>query len=95
MNSVLIRKDKPFKLTEQEARKVADAITELGEKVSGHHRLSVCKHEADNRILECAAQGNADYIITGDSHLLEMKSFGGIQIVTVADFLAKLMSDSP
>ena len=94
LKTVLVREDKPFKLTEQEARTVVDAIGELAEKVNVHHRLTVCKHEADNRILECAAQGNVDYIITGDSHLLEMKSFGGIQIFTVADFLNTFISDS-
>ena len=93
LKTVLMRQDKPFKLTDQEARKVVDAIAELAEKVSVRQTLTVCKHEADNRILECAAQGKADYIITGDNHLLGMKSFGGTQIVTVTDFLNAFATD--
>lgn len=41
----------------------------------------------DNRILECAATAEADYIITGDKHLLTLRQFGKIRIVTPADFL--------
>ena len=41
----------------------------------------------DNHVLECAIDGRADCIITGDLHLLELGSFQGVKIVTVADFL--------
>lgn len=42
---------------------------------------------ADNRILECALTAVADYIISGDSHLLELGSYAGIPIVKAKDFL--------
>lgn len=41
----------------------------------------------DNRVLECAAEGAAEFIISGDSHLLGLKEYCGIQIVTPAEFL--------
>ena len=41
----------------------------------------------DNRVLECAAKGNADYIVTGDRHLLKLGSYEAIPIVTVRQFL--------
>jgi len=44
----------------------------------------------DDRILECAVAGQADYIVTGDHHLLGMHQFEGIPIVTAAEFLAVL-----
>jgi uncharacterized protein len=45
----------------------------------------------DNRILECALEAGADYIISGDSHLLKLKSFRDMPIVTPRKFLgAKL-----
>lgn len=43
----------------------------------------------DNRILECAAAARSDYIVTGDNHLLKIKSFGGTQMIKVADFLSE------
>lgn len=45
----------------------------------------------DNRILECAAAGKCDFIVTGDAkHLLPLGSYAGIRIVKVAAFLRQL-----
>ncbi|MBI5075808.1 MAG: putative toxin-antitoxin system toxin component, PIN family [Nitrospirae bacterium] len=44
---------------------------------------------ADNRVLECAVAACVDFIISGDKHLLDLKKFGGIEIVTPEDFLLK------
>lgn len=41
----------------------------------------------DNRILECALAGRADYIVSGDRHLLGLKAYAGIPILTVRQFL--------
>ena len=41
----------------------------------------------DNRVLECAVKGSADYIVTGDRHLLRLGSYEAIAIVTVRQFL--------
>jgi len=41
----------------------------------------------DNRILECAVAGKADFIVSGDRHLLRLGSYAGIAIVTVRQFL--------
>ncbi len=41
----------------------------------------------DNRILECAVDGNADYIISGDKHLLELEEYEGVQILSAKPFL--------
>jgi putative PIN family toxin of toxin-antitoxin system len=44
----------------------------------------------DNRVLEAAVEGDADYIVTGDRHLLDLERHEGIEIVTPAQFLAIL-----
>jgi predicted nucleic acid-binding protein len=41
----------------------------------------------DNRVLECAVKGSADYIVTGDRHLLKLGSYEASAIVTVRQFL--------
>ena len=41
----------------------------------------------DDRVLECAVKGDADYIVTGDRHLLKLGVYEGISIVTVRQFL--------
>jgi putative PIN family toxin of toxin-antitoxin system len=41
----------------------------------------------DNRVLECAVAGRADYIVSGDRHLLNLKQHAGIAILTAREFL--------
>ena len=41
----------------------------------------------DNRILEAAYAAEAQTIVSGDSHLLELVSWRGISVLTPADFL--------
>jgi len=44
----------------------------------------------DNRILECAVEGRADLIVSGDRHLRRLKNYQGIPIVRPVDFLRTL-----
>ena len=49
----------------------------------------------DEMVLECALAAEADYIVSGDKkHLLSLREFRGIQIVSPADFLRLLSSIS-
>jgi len=45
------------------------------------------EHPADNSVLECAQAACADYIISGDKHILRLASFEKTKIVSVNDFL--------
>ena len=46
---------------------------------------------ADNRILECAASADADFVVTGDRrHLLPIVSYEGIRIQNAPRFLSEL-----
>jgi putative PIN family toxin of toxin-antitoxin system len=40
----------------------------------------------DDRVLECAAEGKADLIVSNDHHLLDLESWSGISIVAAVDF---------
>lgn len=44
----------------------------------------------DNKFLECAISGKASYIISGDTHLLQIKQYQTVQILSPTDFLALL-----
>ncbi len=87
LKRVLMRRDKPFRLSGGEADQVVEAMRELSEVVKIHSRISVCHDEMDNKVLACAIDGKAEYIISGDIHLLGLGSFKGIRIMSVADFL--------
>src|SRR5450759_951779 len=45
---------------------------------------------SDNKFLEAAVTGRADYIVSGDKHLLDLKEFQGIAILTPHVFLERL-----
>ena len=46
----------------------------------------------DNKIIECAVVGSATHVVTGDRrHLLSLRSYQRIFIVTAADFLAQFL----
>lgn len=45
---------------------------------------------ADDMILACAIEGEADFIVSGDKHLLEIGSYRGVSISTAAVFLQTL-----
>lgn len=46
-----------------------------------------CRDPDDDKLLETALMGEADYLITGDQDLLEMSPFHTIPILTPANFL--------
>lgn len=45
------------------------------------------KDPADDEFVIAAVEGKADYIVSGDKHLLELGSYKGIQVVTPKEFL--------
>lgn len=73
-----------------------DEINEIIEKImekTHYIKPEVCLHiikekEDDNRILECAIEVKARYLITGDKrHLLPLKEYHRVKIMSPADFL--------
>ena len=63
----------------------------LGIMTPGDLRLNIVRNDpADNRYLECAAEGAAEYLVSGDRDLLDVGEHGGVPIVTPKAFLAVL-----
>ena len=55
---------------------------------SPENTLKIVKEDMpDDRVLECAVEGKADYIVSGDKHLLSLKEYQGIKILRPKDFL--------
>jgi len=60
-------------------------------KVSPKIRVNVIERDpSDNKFLEAALEAKADFIITGDHHLLELREFRGVKILSPSDFLKLL-----
>lgn len=49
--------------------------------------LRICRDEHDNKFINCAISGNADYLITGDKDLLDLAEVNNIRIMKVKHFL--------
>lgn len=57
-------------------------------------KLSVIKSDPDdNKILACALEAKAQYIISGDDHLLSLGQYHDIKIVTAREFLKILAGE--
>ena len=52
------------------------------------HETKICSDLYNNKFLELAVSGMAQYIITGDNDLLILNTYQGIPIITPAEFLA-------
>ncbi len=48
----------------------------------------VTEDPSDDNVLACAVAAQVDYLITGDNHLKQLESYGGIQIISPSEFLA-------
>lgn len=51
------------------------------------HLTVILEDPSDDRVLEAALAGRADYIVSGDQHLLRLGSFRGIPIVAPRQLL--------
>ncbi len=57
-------------------------IKEYSEIIEIKERVDVVKEDPDdNKIIECALASNADYIVTGDNHLLKMQEYKNTKII--------------
>ena len=55
--------------------------------VEGETKVDVIQDDpSDNKYLACAREGEANFIISGDHHLLQLKSFQGIKIIKPKKF---------
>ena len=76
-----------FSRDKEEISRVAVILSEMAEWVEPNEKINVLSDEPDNRILECAASGNADAIVTGDKELLRLKRYGNTKIISLKVYL--------
>ena len=51
------------------------------------HIFAIKDDPSDDKFLEAAIAGKADYIVSGDKHLLDIKQFQSIPIITARNFI--------
>jgi len=83
--------EEEFDIEERVKIRRLKTLTRAAEIVTPSMTLDVIKEDPpDNRILECAVEGKADLIVSGNRHLLRLKSYQSISIVRPIDFLRTL-----
>jgi uncharacterized protein len=75
----------------QGGAQLADLVAASGVVVVPNRVLTVVSDDDDNRVLEAAIEGAADYIVSGDADLLDLGSFQGIPIITPGEFAATVL----
>jgi len=80
-----------FKLSEEEINYIIHReILPFFKVVKSKPGPSIIKKDPDDdKFIQCAEAGKAKFIISGDRHLLALKSHSGIEILTPAQFLPK------
>ena len=77
-----------FFWTSEEVEAAEVWLKTCSKSVDPKNRISLIVDDPDNRILECALEGRADFIISGDHHLTDLINYQGIKIVAPSTFLA-------
>jgi len=82
-----------FAWPENQIVRLLKAISKVATVIKTLPQLHILADEPDNRILECALEANADFIVTGDKHLLYLKHFRDIEIISLSNLLEILSKD--
>ena len=86
----LLQKPK-FAHVRNEIVRIRKALEVLSRRIPATSFLSVIDADPDDNVfINAAVDGRADYVVTGDRHLLELKKFRWIKIVTADEMLKKL-----
>lgn len=78
---------KYFSQSELEA--ILETIGEFAEFIDVKSQIKFFNDSKDDFLLSLAIDVHADYLITGDKELLEVKEYGETEIISIADFLVK------
>ena len=76
-----------FQFPEESIQELIDILMTYCHIVEVTSKFDVVRDKKDNKIIECAFDGKADYIVTGDPDLLVLKDFKGIKIIKAKEFL--------
>lgn len=75
-------------ITEETIRTLVSHLEKFAIVTPGKLHLHVVSADPeDDEVLACAVEGEADYVVTGDPHLQDLKIYEGIRIVTPREFL--------
>ena len=87
LNEVLGRERFNRYVTSEEREEFLEALVERAVLVEIIEKVQECRDPKDDKILELAVNGEANYIISGDKDLLILHPFRGVLIIAADEFL--------
>jgi uncharacterized protein len=83
-----------FELSAQLVQTIVSEYASISSWIEPSEHFNVVVDDpSDNHIIDCAVAAKADYLITGDKHLLNLGTFKMIRIVSVDTFIDILSSE--
>lgn len=77
-----------FEVPEDKIGLLVDILLVNSEVVEPSSEIDIVEDDpSDNKIIECAVDGNAGFVVTGDSDLLDLEDYEGMKIVEPSRFL--------
>lgn len=74
-------------LTEEETLALLQALAQEAVLVTGRARVKASRDPDDDKFLSAALDAEAEYVVTGDKDLLDVRNYRGVRVVTPAAFL--------
>uniref|UniRef100_B8HR93 Nucleotide binding protein PINc n=1 Tax=Cyanothece sp. (strain PCC 7425 / ATCC 29141) TaxID=395961 RepID=B8HR93_CYAP4 len=93
LNEVLRRERFNRYITNEEREEFLEALVERAVFVEINEKVQACRDPKDDKVLEVALNGAAQYIISGDRDLLVLHSFRSMVVITADEFLKLLESE--
>jgi uncharacterized protein len=87
LNEVLGRKKFNRYVTSEEREEFLEAFVERAVLIEITENVQECRDPKDNKVLELALNGEAQYIISGDRDLLILHPFYDVMVITAEAFL--------
>jgi hypothetical protein len=84
-----------IKIGEQQVDRFLERLESVSTRVEGTTTVEVVTADpSDNKFLAAAVEAHADYVVSGDHHLLDIGSYEGVSVVSPAQFLRILDEQS-
>jgi putative PIN family toxin of toxin-antitoxin system len=77
-------------LTEEQRMRFLVALLKETALIEITETVTDCRDAKDNKFLELAVCGDADYIVSGDEDLIVLNPFRGIHVLTPREFLSRV-----
>ena len=72
--------------TEKDLQELITSIKAHAEFIIVSSTVNICRDPKDNFLLSLSKDGKANYLVTGDKDLLEIRNFGKTSILTLTEF---------